>query len=129
MPSMTSRWPSEQDLAQVLGSRIKELRVARGLSQRGLSQQLRMSKSIVAKYEGGIHVPSVVVLVRLAELFEVTLDSLLRRAIYDPRLVRCLLAIEAMDPPSRVLVIDAIEGIVNAYRQLFARNGGAEGPR
>ena len=128
MPAQPLSWPPEQELAQVLGSRVKTLREARGLSQRALSQQLRISKSMVTKYEGGVHAPTVPVLVRLAALFEVTLDSLLGRDVRDPRLVRCLLGIEAMDEPSRVVVIDAIEGIVNAYRMLFER-AAAVGPQ
>ncbi|HVR11796.1 MAG TPA: helix-turn-helix transcriptional regulator [Thermoanaerobaculia bacterium] len=126
MPNTPARWPSELELAQVLGSRVKTLREARGLSQRALSQQLRISKSMVTKYEGGLHAPTVTVLVRLAALFEVTLDSLLGRDVRDPRLMRCLLGIEAMDEPSRIVVIDAIEAIVNAYRMLFERGAAAE---
>jgi transcriptional regulator with XRE-family HTH domain len=128
MAEQTPRWLSEQEIAQVLGSRVRTLREARGLSQRALSQQLRISKSMVTKYEGGLHVPTVPMLVRLAALFGVTLDSLLGRDVRDPRLVGCLLGIEAMDEPSRVLVIDAIEGIVHAYRMLFERGAAAVGP-
>jgi transcriptional regulator with XRE-family HTH domain len=120
------RWPSEQELAQVLGSRVKALREARGLSQRALSQQLRISKSMVTKYEGGLHTPTVTVLVRLAALFEVTLDSLLGRDVRDPRLLRCMLGIETMDESSRIVVVDAIEAIVHAYRLLFQRWAAAE---
>jgi transcriptional regulator with XRE-family HTH domain len=58
--------PSEQELAQVLGSRVKELREGRGWSEGALSQQLRISRSMVAKYKGGVHSPTVGVLVRLA---------------------------------------------------------------
>lgn len=130
MSAKTSRWPSEQELAQVVGSRIKELRTHRGLSQRALSQQLRLSKSMVAKYELGIHAPSVTVLVRLADRLGVTLDHLMGRderdgGIRNPRLVRCLAGIESMDAGSQALVVDAIEAIVNAYRMLFARGSAA----
>jgi transcriptional regulator with XRE-family HTH domain len=128
MTTQPPRWPSEQELAQVLGSRVRALREARGLSQRALSQQLRISKSMVTKYEGGLHPPTFTMLVRLAALFEVTLDSLLGRDVRDPRLVRCLLAIEAMDEPSRIVVTDAIEGIVHAYRMLFERAAAAGAP-
>ena len=128
MPTKTSHGPSEQALGQVLGSRIRELREGRGWSQRSLSQELRISKSMVAKYEGGVHAPTVDLLVRLAGLFGITLDSLLGRDVRDPRLVRCLLKIQEMDEGSRVAVVDAIEGIVHAYVMLFER-GEAEGPR
>jgi len=128
MSTKTSSGPSELDLGQVLGSRIKELREGRGWSQRALSQELGISKSMVAKYEGGVHTPTVNLLVRLASLFGVTLDSLMGRDVRDPRLVRCLVKIQGMDAGSRVMVVDAIEGIVNAYVMLFER-GEAEGPR
>ncbi len=128
MPTKTSHGPSEQALGQVLGSRIKELREGRGWSQRSLSQQLGISKSMVAKYEGGVHAPPVSVLARLAGLFGVTLDSLLGRDVRDPRLVRCLIKIQDMDEGSRGMVVDAIEAIVHAYAMLFER-GEAEGPR
>jgi putative transcriptional regulator len=128
MLTNTPHGPSEQELAQVLGSHVKELREGRGWSQGALSQQLRISRSMVAKYEGGVHSPTVGVLVRLAGLFGVTLDSLLGRDVRDPRLVRCLLKIQGMDEGSRVVVVDAIEAIVHAYAMLFER-GDAEGPR
>jgi transcriptional regulator with XRE-family HTH domain len=128
MPNTPACWPSELELAQVLGSRVKTLREARGLSQRALSQQLRISKSMVTKYEGGLHVPTVTMLVRLAALFGVTPDSLLGRDVHDPRLLRCLVGIEAMDEPSRILVVDAIEAIVHAYRMLFERGAAAGSP-
>jgi transcriptional regulator with XRE-family HTH domain len=128
MPTKTSHRSPEQELGQVLGSRIKELREGRGLSQRALSQELRVSKSMVAKYEGGVHMPAVSLLVRLAGLFEVSLDRLLGRDVRDPRLVHCLVKIQDMDEGSRIVVVDAIEAIVHAYAMLFER-GGAEGPR
>jgi transcriptional regulator with XRE-family HTH domain len=128
MPTKTSHRSPEQELSQVLGSRIKELREGRGLSQRALSQELRVSKSMVAKYEGGVHMPAVNLLVRLAGLFGVSLDRLLGRDVRDPRLVRCLLKIQDMDEGSRIVVVDAIEAIVHAYAMLFER-GETEGPR
>ena len=128
MSTNTSHGPSEQELGQVLGSRIKELREGRGWSQRALSQELQISKSMVAKYEGGVHAPTVNLLVRLAGLFGVSLDSLLGRDVRDPRLVRCLLEIQDMDEGSRIAVVDAIEGIVHAYTMLFERGEG-ERPR
>jgi len=101
---------------------VKELREHQGLSQRALSQHLRISKSIVAEIEASIRAPTVNVLVLLATHFGVSLDSLVGRDLRDPRLVRCLLKIESMDEGSRVMVVDAIEGIANAYAMLFEQN-------
>jgi transcriptional regulator with XRE-family HTH domain len=120
--------PSEQELVQALGPRVKELRERRGLSQRELSEQLRISKSVLAEVEASIRAPTLNVLLLLATFFGVTLDSLLGRDMRDPRLVRCLLKIQSMDEGSRVMVVDAIEAIVNAYAMLFERNAAAESP-
>jgi transcriptional regulator with XRE-family HTH domain len=122
MPNQAPRWPSENEAEKVLGSRIKELRESRSWSQSALAQQLRTSKSMIAKYEGGVHVPPLAVLERLANVFAVTTDSLLGRDVRDPRLLHCLREVERMDEQSRILVVDAIEGIVQAYCMLFVRD-------
>jgi transcriptional regulator with XRE-family HTH domain len=122
MPKQAPRRSPAIEIAQVLGSRVRELREGRGWSQSALAQQLRISKSMIAKYEGGVHVPPLAVLVRLADVFAVTTDSLLGRGVRDPRLLNCLQQVERMDPQSRVLVVDAIEGIVQAYCLLFVRD-------
>jgi transcriptional regulator with XRE-family HTH domain len=126
MPSKPAPRPPEQELVQALGARVKDLRERQGLSQRALSQHLRMSKAMVARYESGMHAPGVNVLVHLANFFGVTLDSLLGRDVRDPRLVRCLLKIQGMDEGSRVMVVDAIEAIVHAYAMLFERDTAGE---
>jgi transcriptional regulator with XRE-family HTH domain len=96
------------------------------LSQRELSEQLRIPKSVLAEVEASIRAPTVNVLMHLATFFGVTLDSLLGRDMRDPRLVRCLLKIQSMDEGSRVMVVDAIEAIVNAYAMLFERDAPEE---
>lgn len=126
MPSKPAPRPSEQELVKALGARVKELRERQGLSQRALSQHLRMSKSMVARYEAGMHAPTVNVLVHLAAFFGVTLDSLLGRDVCDPRLVRCLLKIQSMDEGIRIMVVDAIDAIVHAYAMLFERDAAGE---
>jgi transcriptional regulator with XRE-family HTH domain len=125
----TSDRSSEQELAGALGSRIKELRQRRGLSQRALSQQLCLSKSTVAKYEGGVHAPSLTTLVRLAALLGVTVDSLLGREPRDARLARFLAEVETMEEEPRELVLNLLDLILNAHRVLRERQAAAETPR
>jgi transcriptional regulator with XRE-family HTH domain len=129
MPTNIGVRPSEQKLAAVLGTRLKELRERRGLSQRALSQQLRLSKSTVTKYEGGVHSPSLAVLVRLATVLDVSVDSLLGRERRDPRLARFLVEIEIMEEGSRELVLNLLELILEVHRILAQRETAAEIPR
>ncbi len=64
----------------MFGERIKELRKKHGLTQNDVALKVNVERSSVAKYEGtqGI-MPSTEVLIRLADLFGVTLDYLLGR--------------------------------------------------
>lgn len=57
-----------------LGDRIKQLRQRRGWSQAQLSKKLNVHQKQISGYERGIHSPSIELLVRMAELFNVSLD-------------------------------------------------------
>ncbi|MGB3622333.1 helix-turn-helix transcriptional regulator [Ketobacter sp. MCCC 1A13808] len=59
-----------------LGERIKRLRQERNWSQAQLAQRLDIHQKQVSGYERHVHVPSVEVLIRLAELLDVSLDYL-----------------------------------------------------
>ena len=63
-----------------LGSNIKKLRLATGMTQRQLAYQLRISVQAVSKWERGLTYPDVTLLVPIAELFCVTLDELFGRS-------------------------------------------------
>ena len=64
----------------MFNERLKMLRKKRGLTQNDVALKVNVERSSVAKYEGpqGI-MPSTEVLIRLADLFDVTLDYLLGR--------------------------------------------------
>jgi transcriptional regulator with XRE-family HTH domain len=119
-------WLSDGEIAGAVGARLRALREERGLSQRALAERLLASNSLIAKYEAGVHTPPLPALVRLAAIFDVSLDHLVGRAaeltpLRDPRLIRCMREIAAMEESSRELVTMAIEGMVSAYQTLRHR--------
>ena len=57
-----------------LGERIRQLRQQRGWSQAQLSKKLNVHQKQISGYERSIHAPSVELLIRMAELFNVSLD-------------------------------------------------------
>jgi transcriptional regulator with XRE-family HTH domain len=59
-----------------LGERIKRLRQERNWSQTQLAQKLGLHQKQLSGYERNIHTPSVEVLIRVAELLDVSLDYL-----------------------------------------------------
>lgn len=65
-----------------LGSRIKEQRLAKELSQYELAQRLGVMQYTVSKYENNIKRPSYEILTLLADIFEVSTDYLLGREAF-----------------------------------------------
>lgn len=61
-----------------LGERIYQERTARRLSQTELAEALEVSRQSVSKWETNASVPDLDKLVRMCELFEVSMDSLVR---------------------------------------------------
>ena len=61
-----------------LAERIFALRTKMGLSQEELAEQLAVSRQSVSKWETGQSVPDLDKLIKLADLFGVTLDELAR---------------------------------------------------
>ena len=59
------------------GSRLKELRLQVGLTQKQLADQLGITKSVVSFYELRERTPSPEVLVKMASVFHVSADYLL----------------------------------------------------
>ena len=58
---------------------IRFFRKANNLTQEELSKQLGGSKNLVSNYENGISTPDIYTLVKLADIFDITLDELVGR--------------------------------------------------
>lgn len=61
------------------GEILKQKREMRGWSQPYLAQRLGIHRASIYNYEGGLSVPTLYVLVELANLFECSLDELVGR--------------------------------------------------
>lgn len=61
----------------MLSKQIKMLRINAGLSQSQLAEKIKVSPSTVGMYEQGRRMPAVDMLIRMANLFEVSLDYLI----------------------------------------------------
>jgi transcriptional regulator with XRE-family HTH domain len=105
--------------AAAVGQRIRRLRQEREWSQAQLGNRLKTHQKQISSYERGIHVPSADVLIRLAELFDVSLDYLLagtvtnsqRAEIADRDLVRQMELIDKLPPEDKT----AIKAVLNSF--------------
>ena len=57
-----------------IGKRIQKLRLAKGLTQQGLADEIGFTLSMIWKVESGARIPSIDTFVVLAEFFCVSLD-------------------------------------------------------
>ena len=60
--------------------RLRELRLARKMSQQRLAIELSMSQNTFSRYENGEREPGIDELIRIADYFNVSLDYLLERS-------------------------------------------------
>ena len=62
-----------------IADNIRFFRKANNLTQEELSKQLGGSKNLISNYENGISTPDIYTLVKLADIFDITLDELVGR--------------------------------------------------
>lgn len=81
-----------------LGERIYQERTARRLSQTDLAEALEVSRQSVSKWETNASVPDLDKLVRMCELFEISMDSLVRGIDSREQKDNPVAAVEAVAP-------------------------------
>ena len=67
----------------LLGNRIKNLREARGLTQKELANKINVTKSTISYYENGKRTPTVNNLHDLARVLNVSLDCLMGNDFFE----------------------------------------------
>ena len=65
------------ELKQIIAKNIAKVRRAAGLTQLQLAEKLNYSDKAVSKWESGASLPDIVVLKQIADLFGISVDSLL----------------------------------------------------
>ena len=60
---------------------LRNLRIMKGISQKGLAEILNISLKTISHWETGYCEPSISQLIALSELFDVTVDDLIKKEI------------------------------------------------
>jgi len=110
-----------------VGEKIKLLRKEMGYSQDELSKKINTDGRQISRYENGKFLPSADVIVKLAQVFNVTIDYLLlddapRKPLKfnDEQLIKKLQEIEDMTEDDRNSLIHIIDAIAakNKFKSL-----------
>jgi transcriptional regulator with XRE-family HTH domain len=122
----------DNDMRKGLGLRIKQLRKQHKWTQKEMAAKIDVRFPQLNKYECGLHAPPVEKLVKIAEVFDTTVDFLLtgnrseQRPLHNLRLLERFRALEefnAEDQEAVIKLIDAmivknkVEGAINPFAQ------------
>lgn len=93
-------------MIQGLSDRLRDLREARGLSQRAVAQRLDVSPSIISSYETGERTPSTENLLALSYLYHCSTDYLLGK---ESAPQTAMVDVEGVPPKQVQLIMELIE--------------------
>lgn len=65
-----------------LSETLVELRKSRGLTQQALGDELGVTNKTISKWENGVFLPDITYLVAIADIFNTSVDDLLRGTVY-----------------------------------------------
>lgn len=101
--------------------RLRELRQAHKLSQQKLAKKAGVTTRTILFYEQGKMTPSIEIVARLAELFQVTTDELIfansRKAeqLYDRELLDTLALADRLSRREKAIIKDMVEALAAKY--------------
>lgn len=112
--------PTEERL---IGSRLKEIRISRGVKQKDLAEQLGMGQSGLSRYERGeMRLPSSL-LAKLARVLKASADEILglkelKRGplVRDRRFLKRLPAIDSLPERQKDALLTTIDGLLRSSR-------------
>lgn len=123
LDSMKRRGAATDDGTRGIARRLAEIRKARGMSQKELSDRLGISQPIVSDYEHGTLRIHGELLLKLAHILGVSADEILGlKPLRDlpraqPRkLVKRFRAVQDLPPKEQQKVLDHIDTVVQNYR-------------
>lgn len=95
-----------------IGSKIIELRKAKGWSQAELAEAINASRDIIGKYERNDNLPSIEMALKIAHVFDVSVDYLLgegKHASFDKDTLKRLDNIENLDENTKKTLFNVID--------------------
>ena len=64
-----------------IGIKIKEARANKGLTQEQAAEALLVSRQTISNWENGKSLPDIVSVIKMSELYEISLDGLLKEIL------------------------------------------------
>lgn len=108
-----------------IGERITQLRKQQNLSQDELAKKAEVSRTIIGNYERNANTPSIEVLIKLAKVFNVSVDYIIGEgelAALDKDLLKRMEDIEKLDEATKQHLFFLIDNVIQNYKTKKAFN-------
>jgi len=102
-----------------IGERITQLRKQQSLSQDELAKRASVSRTIIGNYERNANTPSIEVLLKLAKVFNVSIDFLIGEgelSSYDKEVLKRIDDIERLDPDTKQHLFFLIDNVIQNFK-------------
>ncbi len=73
-----------EEIARLIGERMRELRKERGLNQEEMSYRCGLHRTEISQLERGLRLPRVDTLIKVAASLEVKLEELVGQVVWNP---------------------------------------------
>ncbi len=102
-----------------IGDKIIQLRKQHNLSQSDLAKNIGASRTIVGNYERNTNTPSIEILLKIAKVFNVSIDFLVgegKLSNYDKEVLKRIEDIEQLDNDTRSKLFFLIDNVVQNFK-------------
>lgn len=108
----------------VLGEKITQLRKVQNLSQSDFAKRIGVSRTIVGNYERNTNMPSIEILLKMANVFNVSVDYIIgegKISTYDKQTLKRIEDIENLDDETKTHLFFLVDNVIQNYktRQAF----------
>ncbi|OEK09130.1 transcriptional regulator [Flavivirga aquatica] len=102
-----------------IGSKIMELRKAKSWSQEDLAKQIQSSRVMIGNYERNTNTPSIDILLKIANIFDVSVDYLIGEGSlsnYDKEVLKRIEDIEQLDEDTKSKLFFLIDNVIQNFK-------------
>ena len=102
-----------------IGSKIISLRKKLSLSQSELAKKVNVSRTIIGNYERNENTPSIDILLKIAKVFDVSVDFMIgegQLSTYDKDVLKRINDIEQLDEDTKSKLFFLIDNVIQNYK-------------
>lgn len=102
-----------------IGDTIIQLRKQHNYSQSELADKINVSRTIIGNYERNANMPSIEVIVKMAKVFNVTVDYMIGEgefSTYDKEIIKRIEDIDQLDEDTKKHLFFLVDNVIQNYK-------------